>query len=99
MNEFGHLSFASTLCGKCTEVCPVNINLHELLLINRQELVKFGIVSKKRKTSSKMDLSGIEKKKRMEIANATLKKTEQSTCYLKRPGDLDGLFLFLLKIL
>ncbi len=48
MNEFGHLSFASTLCGKCTEVCPVNINLHELLLINRQELVKFGIVSKKK---------------------------------------------------
>lgn len=36
MQEFGHLSFASSLCGNCTEVCPVNINIHEMLLKNRQ---------------------------------------------------------------
>lgn len=36
MQEYGHLSFASSLCGNCTEVCPVNIQLHELLLKNRQ---------------------------------------------------------------
>lgn len=35
MQEFGHLSFASSLCGNCTEVCPVNIQLHDLLLYNR----------------------------------------------------------------
>ena len=40
MKNYKHLSFASTLCGKCTEVCPVNINLHELLLYNRNEAVK-----------------------------------------------------------
>ena len=39
-NEYSHLSFASTLCGKCSEVCPVRIPLHELLLYNRQEAVK-----------------------------------------------------------
>jgi len=38
--QFKHLSFASSLCGSCTEVCPVNINLHELLLHNRNESVK-----------------------------------------------------------
>jgi L-lactate dehydrogenase complex protein LldF len=38
--KFKHLSFASSLCGNCTEVCPVNINLHELLLHNRNESVK-----------------------------------------------------------
>jgi len=39
LKEFNHLSFASTLCGKCTEVCPVKIPLHELLLHNRHEAV------------------------------------------------------------
>ncbi len=42
MKEYKHLSFASTLCGKCTEVCPVKINLHELLLFNRRDSVKQG---------------------------------------------------------
>ncbi len=37
--EYHHLSFASSLCGKCTEVCPVKIPLHELLLHNRAEAV------------------------------------------------------------
>jgi len=42
MSEYKHLSFASTLCGRCTEVCPVSINLHELLLFNRRDSVKRG---------------------------------------------------------
>ena len=42
MRDYKHLSFASSLCGKCTEVCPVAIPLHELLLLNRNEAVKKG---------------------------------------------------------
>jgi L-lactate dehydrogenase complex protein LldF len=42
MPEFKHLSDASSLCGNCTEVCPVRINLHELLLENRHEAVAQG---------------------------------------------------------
>jgi L-lactate dehydrogenase complex protein LldF len=42
MGEWKHLSYASSLCGNCTEVCPVKINLHELLLDNRYEAVKDG---------------------------------------------------------
>jgi L-lactate dehydrogenase complex protein LldF len=42
MKEYKHLSFASSLCGKCTEVCPVKINLHELLLYNRHLSVVSG---------------------------------------------------------
>ncbi|MFN3554396.1 MAG: lactate utilization protein B [Bacteroidales bacterium] len=34
-DTYKHLSFASSLCGKCTEVCPVNIDLHYQLLQNR----------------------------------------------------------------
>lgn len=40
MGEWKHLSYASSLCGNCTEVCPVRINLHELLLDNRHEAVE-----------------------------------------------------------
>ena len=43
LNDFKHLSFASSLCGACTEVCPVKINLHELLLDNRQQSVENGL--------------------------------------------------------
>lgn len=39
IKEYNHLSFASSLCGKCTEVCPMKIPLHELLLFNRKEAV------------------------------------------------------------
>ncbi len=42
MGEFKHLSYASSLCGNCTEVCAVKINLHELLLENRHESVETG---------------------------------------------------------
>lgn len=39
MQSWKHLSYASSLCGNCTEVCPVHIKLHEMLLINRHEAV------------------------------------------------------------
>jgi L-lactate dehydrogenase complex protein LldF len=42
MGEWKHLSYASSLCGNCTEVCSVKINLHELLLENRSEAVEEG---------------------------------------------------------
>ena len=42
MEEYKHLSYSSSLCGNCTEVCPVRINLHELLLDNRHESVMQG---------------------------------------------------------
>ncbi|MGE5519068.1 MAG: LUD domain-containing protein, partial [Candidatus Dadabacteria bacterium] len=45
MEEWKHLSYASSLCGNCTEVCAVKINLHELLLENRNESVKEGFGS------------------------------------------------------
>jgi len=42
MHDYKHLSYASSLCGNCTEVCPVKINVHELLLENRRESVVLG---------------------------------------------------------
>lgn len=36
LQEWKHLSYASSLCGACTETCPVKIDLHHHLLQNRR---------------------------------------------------------------
>ncbi|PZF72945.1 LutB/LldF family L-lactate oxidation iron-sulfur protein [Taibaiella soli] len=43
IDEYKHLSYASTLCGNCTEVCPVKINIHGMLLENRHTATKEGM--------------------------------------------------------
>ena len=42
LKDYHHLSDASTLCGNCSQVCPVKIPIHELLLYNRNLSVKEG---------------------------------------------------------
>jgi L-lactate dehydrogenase complex protein LldF len=42
LKEYNHLSSACSVCGKCTEVCPVKIPLHHMLLINRRNAVNAG---------------------------------------------------------
>ena len=49
MEEFKHLSYASSLCGKCTEVCPVKIDIHKMLLLNRRDSVQEHLVNTKEK--------------------------------------------------
>ncbi len=46
MQEFKHLSYASSLCGKCTEVCPVGIEIDKMLLLNRRDAVNEGAADK-----------------------------------------------------
>jgi L-lactate dehydrogenase complex protein LldF len=36
LQDWKHLSYASSLCGACTEICPVGIDLHHHLLENRR---------------------------------------------------------------
>src|ERR1700761_3197966 len=47
MDKFKHLSYASSLCGKCTEVCPVKIDIHKMLLLNRRDAVNENLIGKK----------------------------------------------------
>jgi L-lactate dehydrogenase complex protein LldF len=42
MSKNADLPFASTLCGSCTNVCPVKIDIHDQLYKWRQVLVKEG---------------------------------------------------------
>ncbi len=40
LQDWKHLSQASSLCGACTETCPVKINLHHHLLHNRRNAAR-----------------------------------------------------------
>jgi L-lactate dehydrogenase complex protein LldF len=40
INKYSDLPFASTLCGSCTNVCPVKIDIHNLLYDWRQEIAE-----------------------------------------------------------
>ncbi len=40
LQDWKHLSSASSLCGACTEICPVKIDLHHHLLSNRRNAAK-----------------------------------------------------------
>ena len=51
MAEFKHLSYASSLCGNCTEVCPLKINIHEMLLENRSIATDQGLNGFKENTT------------------------------------------------
>ncbi|MCD4735401.1 MAG: lactate utilization protein [Bacteroidales bacterium] len=71
--EFNHLSYASSLCGKCTDVCPVKIPLHDLLLYNRNHAVKQKFVT----GSERLAIYGLKKtllkRKRMDMFGAKQK--------------------------
>ncbi|MCB9274211.1 MAG: lactate utilization protein [Lewinellaceae bacterium] len=42
LERYSNLPFASTLCGSCSDVCPVKINIHEQLYNWRQDIAKAG---------------------------------------------------------
>jgi L-lactate dehydrogenase complex protein LldF len=54
MRKNADLPFASTLCGSCTNVCPVKINIHEQLWSWRQILMKEGYGGSSKKYSMKL---------------------------------------------
>jgi L-lactate dehydrogenase complex protein LldF len=71
--KYKHLSFASSLCGNCTEVCPVNINLHELLLHNRNESVKRKIYTRNERYSMVLMKRYMLKRRRLDGSSASIK--------------------------
>ncbi|RYY40019.1 MAG: iron-sulfur cluster-binding protein [Chitinophagaceae bacterium] len=73
LGEFKHLSYASSLCGNCTEVCAVKINLHELLLDNRAEAVAEGEFSFGEKMAWKFWKMAMLKRPLMNMASGRMK--------------------------
>lgn len=73
MSEFKHMSYASSLCGACTEVCAVKINLHELLLDNRHQSVEDHLPALSEKLAWKMWKIASTKRSMMNMANGNMK--------------------------
>ena len=73
MKDYKHLSFASSLCGACTEVCPVKINLHEQLLYNRNDSVKEGYAKRFDKSVMFTFKTAMGKRKYIDMMSGTTK--------------------------
>ena len=73
MEDYKHLSYASSLCGACTEVCPVHINIHELLIDNRREAVLEGYSTIAERVAWKAWKKASLSRKLMNSGNAKLK--------------------------
>lgn len=73
LDEYKHLSFASSLCGNCTEVCSVKINLHELLLDNRKKSVEQGHTTLTERTAWKMWRIASQRRSMMNMGNGPIK--------------------------
>jgi L-lactate dehydrogenase complex protein LldF len=54
MKANADLPFASTLCGSCTNVCPVKIDIHNQLYQWRQEITAQGLAPAMKSASMKM---------------------------------------------
>ncbi|MFY7651791.1 MAG: LutB/LldF family L-lactate oxidation iron-sulfur protein [Chitinophagaceae bacterium] len=81
LNEHKHLSHASSLCGNCTEVCPVKINLHELLLENRKQAVVKGYSGLSERLAWKLWKAASLKRETMNMGNAQLKNLVVNTLF------------------
>jgi len=72
MQSYAHLSHASSLCGACTEVCPVKIPIHALLLYNRQLSAKMA--SRAERLAWKVWAKACSNRSVMNMANGKIKQ-------------------------
>jgi L-lactate dehydrogenase complex protein LldF len=52
--EHKSLPSACSLCGSCSDVCPVKIDLHQQLFISRRQLALAGLVPRTKRWSMKL---------------------------------------------
>ena len=72
-DEYGHLSFATSVCGACADVCPVKIPIHDLLLYNKYHYIKHYQASKMEKMAFKFSTRLLTSRKLMNKGSAGLK--------------------------
>lgn len=87
MEEFKHLSYASTLCGKCTEVCPAKIDIHKLLLLNRRDSVEKGLSAKTDNWIWHFWKKAMQKRSKMDKGGAKLKNFMLKQFFKKAWGE------------
>lgn len=79
--DYSHLSYASSLCGRCYEVCPVKINLPKLLLFNRN----LTVINNQSKRIEKEMIKGwefvIKRRKLLDLFNGNVKNLFMKTFF------------------
>jgi len=73
--DFGHLSFACTVCGRCSVACPVRIPLHDLLLLNRKRYIDLNLDEFSWKTGMKIFSFVFGKRRRLDLIPGKVKNT------------------------
>lgn len=68
LNEFQHLSYASSLCGNCSAVCPAKIDLAHHLLHNRRNAVNAGMRPWVERLGMKCWRWAVQSEKRFQLA-------------------------------
>lgn len=86
MDAFKHLSYASSLCGKCTEVCPVKIDIHNMLLANRRDAVKEGHTSMAERVGWKIFSQAITRRSLVDKVGGKTKNWFMKTFFKKSWG-------------
>jgi L-lactate dehydrogenase complex protein LldF len=94
-DEHKELPYASSLCGACTEACPVKIPLHEMLIRHRQIIVE---KEKKSPVAEKAMMKGYAKwasspaayKLSTKVARPALKLWTKDETITNGPGPLKG---------
>jgi len=74
LKKHSDLPFASTLCGSCSDVCPVKIDIHTQLYKWRQEIAKGGALPAGKKWSMKF-LAGVLSRPALYRAGGVLART------------------------
>ena len=68
LKAYADLPFASTLCGSCSNVCPVKIDIHQQLYRWRQVIVQAGHVSPAKKVGMQLMSSVLSQPSRLRSA-------------------------------
>ncbi len=72
-DEYKHLSYASSLCGKCTEVCPAGIDLHHQLLHNRHLFRRSRLTNRSERLGIFVYKKLMTKRKRLNLSSHQVK--------------------------
>lgn len=81
MKDYKHLSYASSLCGACTSVCPVRIDIAEMLLLNRKEAVDRGFFKPMEKLGFKIWTMAMKHRMMLNIGPGGAKSTAANTLF------------------
>jgi len=81
LEKFKHLSYASTLCGGCSSVCPVRIDIHNILLLNRKQSVDENLNNKWEKLGFQLWKRAMLSRKLMNLGGSSIKQWAVSVMF------------------